>query len=62
MQTLITVRNISSFVIIVGLILAVTGFGVWAASMTPYRVKAHVEDTRGAIPIGGLFLVNPLVY
>jgi hypothetical protein len=60
-------RRLSSFAIVVGLILAVTGFGVWAASRTTHHAKVagakgvYVEDPRdGAIPAGGLSVTPPI--
>jgi hypothetical protein len=59
-------RRISSFVIVVSLILAATGIGVWAASRTTNHAKSgakgvHVEQPRdGGIPVGGLFVMPPL--
>jgi hypothetical protein len=53
--------KIGSFVIVVGLFLATTGIGVWAASRTTHQANVNVEDTRHAIPVGRL-LVMPLVY
>ena len=61
-------RKVSSFVLVAGLILAATGFGVWAASRTSHHAKAgakgvHVEDPReGGIPVGGGLFVVPTVY
>lgn len=59
-------RSISSFVI-VGLILAATGIGVWAASRTTNHAKAgakavNVENTREGVPVGGGLFVMPPVY
>jgi hypothetical protein len=59
-------RRISSFVIVVGLILAATGIGVLAASRTAHHTNAgakggHVEDPReGGIPAGSLFIMPSL--
>jgi ABC-type uncharacterized transport system permease subunit len=59
-------RMISSFVIVVSLILAATGIGIWAASRTTNHAKAgakgvHVEDLReGGILVGGLFAMPPV--
>jgi hypothetical protein len=53
-------RKISSFVIIMGLVLAATGFGVWAASRTTNH--ANVQDTHGGIPAGGGIFIMPAVY
>ena len=60
-------RSISSFVIVVGLILAATGIGVWAASRTTNHTKAgakavNVENTREGVPVGGGLFVMPPVY
>jgi hypothetical protein len=54
-------RKIGSVVIVVGLILAATGIGVWAASRTTSQANVNVEDTRHGIPVGRL-LVMPLIY
>ena len=53
-------RKISSFVIVVGLILTATGFGVWAASRTTDHV--NVQDTHGGFPVGGRLSIMPPVY
>ena len=53
-------RKISSFVINVGLILATTAIGVWAASRTTNHV--NVEDTREAVPASGGLFIMPSVY
>ena len=63
----VRMRSISSFVIVVGLILAATGIGVWAASRTTNHAKAgakavNVEDTREGVPLGGGLFVMPPVY
>ena len=42
-------RKISSFVIVVSLILTATGFGVWAASRTTNQANVTVKDTREGI-------------
>ena len=60
-------RSISTFVIVVGLILAATGIGVWAASRTTNHAKAgakavNVEDTREGVPVGGGLFVMPPVF
>lgn len=55
-------RKISSFVIVVGLILAATSFGVWAASRTTNQANVNVEDTREGTPVGGGLFAMPLVY
>jgi hypothetical protein len=54
-------RKIGSIVIAVGLILAATGIGVWAASRTTHQANVHVEDARHGIAVGRL-LVIPLAY
>jgi hypothetical protein len=53
-------RKISSFVIVVSLILVATGFGVWAASRTTNH--ANVQDTHGGFPVGGRLSIMPPVY
>ena len=53
-------RKISSFVIVVSLILAATGFGVWAASRTTNQANVTVEDTREGIPVSDLFVMPPV--
>ena len=51
--------RISSFVIVVSLILTATGFGVWAASWTTDHANV---DTHGGPPVGGHISVLPPVY
>jgi hypothetical protein len=63
----VRMRKIGSFAIVAGLILAATGFGVWAASRTTNHAKAgakgvNVEDTREGIPVGGGLFIVPPVY
>jgi hypothetical protein len=53
-------RKISSFVIVVSLILAATGFGVWAASRTTDHV--NVQDTHAGYPVGGRLSIMTPVY
>ncbi len=50
--------RISSFVIVVALIVAATGFGVWAASRTAHNGDPHNEGT----PVGGGIYVMPPIY
>jgi len=52
--------RISSFVIVVSLVLTATGFGVWAASRTTDHV--YVQDTHGGFPVGGRLSIMPPVY
>ena len=52
-------RKIGSFVIAVGLILAATGIGVWAASRTTHQANVHVEDAREGLPVGRLRVMPP---
>jgi hypothetical protein len=52
-------HKISSFVILVNLILAATGFGVWAASRTTNPANV---DTHGGPPVGGRISVLPPVF
>ena len=51
-------RKVSSFVLVAGLILAATGFGVWAASRTTNPANV---DTHGVLPVGGRMSVLPPV-
>jgi hypothetical protein len=48
----------SSFAIVVVLIVAATGFGVWAAA----RTNPHDEDPHHGSPVGGGLFVVPPVY
>jgi hypothetical protein len=50
--------RISSFAIVVALIVAATGFGVWAAA----RTNPHDEDLHHGSPVGGGLFVVPPVY
>ena len=51
--------RISSFAIVVALILAATGFGVWAASRTAHN--GHDEDLRHGTPVGGgIYILPPI--
>jgi len=52
-------HKIGSIVIAVGLILAATGIGVWAASRTTHQANVHVEDTREGLPVGRLRIMPP---
>jgi len=51
--------RISSFAIVVALILATTVFGVWAASRTAHN---GAEDLHHGTPVGGGVYVMPPVY
>jgi hypothetical protein len=47
----------SSFAIVVALIVAATGFGVWAAA----RTNPHDEDLHHGSPVGGgVFELTPV--
>jgi hypothetical protein len=54
--------RISSFAIVVALIVAATGFGVWAAAMTAHHENPHGEDLHHGNPVGGGLFVVPPVY
>jgi hypothetical protein len=54
-------RDISSFAIAVGLILAATAFGVWAASRV-HQPNPQAEDLHQGTPVGGGLYVIPPVY
>ena len=50
----------SSFAIVVALIVAATGFGVWAAARTAHQGDPHNQDLGS--PVGGGVFVMPPVY
>ena len=50
----------SSFAIVVALIVAATGFGVWAAARTAHHGDPHDKDLGS--PVGGGLFVLPPVY
>jgi len=55
--------RISSLAIVVALIMAATGFGVWAASRTvAHHEDPHGEDLHHGTPVGGGVYVMPPVY
>jgi hypothetical protein len=54
--------RISSFAIVVALIVAATGFGVWAASRTAHHGDPHDEELHHGTPVGGGVYVMPPVY
>jgi len=55
----VQMRKISSLVVIVSLIVAATGIGVWAASATTNKT-VNVVDSRGGISVEGQR--HPLLY
>jgi hypothetical protein len=52
----------SSFAIVVALIVAATGFGVWAAARTAHHENPHDQDLHHGSPVGGGLFVMPPVY
>ena len=48
--------------IVVALIVAATGFGVWAATKTAHHEDPHDEDLNHGSPVGGGLFVMPPVY